>query len=105
MNKAVKYITYWDGCDEIETNAKLNTLTGEIIEIESVEVGNEYEICEGEFIQYEDGSMEQVITADDGRHFIVSKSINKTIEIQDTKYTVLAGIKEEDICKVCGITY
>ena len=107
MNRSVKYITFWDGCDEVETSAKVNSLTGEVFDIELVDVDEEYETCEGEFVKYEDGSFEQVIWTEDNRYFIVSKSENsfRTTEIQGTQYTVLDEIEDDEIHRICGIAY
>lgn len=69
----VKYITYWEGGCELETNAKVDVLTGEVVEIESVDVDDEYGICESEFVKYQDGAMEQVILTNNGKYFIISK--------------------------------
>ncbi|QUH22068.1 hypothetical protein [Alkaliphilus sp. B6464] len=47
---SVEYISVWDG-DEIETNAKVDLETGEIVFIETVDISNEYNACEKEFIR------------------------------------------------------
>lgn len=46
----VPYVSVWDGGCEIVTSAVLNIRTGEITEIESVEVSNALRTCEREYI-------------------------------------------------------
>jgi hypothetical protein len=55
----VFYISIWDD-DEIETSAKLNLLTGEITDIESVEIPNHYNSCSREFVRLPDGTEKDV---------------------------------------------
>lgn len=103
----VKYISCWDGCADIETTAKVNVITGEIVDIEAVDVNNEYVICESEFVQYEDDSIEQVIRTDDNKSYIISKSEEQfhIIEIHDTKYTVSDDMDKDDVHRVYGVAY
>lgn len=102
----VNYISYWD-CGEVKSNAKVNIITGEVVDIETVEVDDRYENCEGEFVEYQDGSMEQVIVRNNGSYFTVSKSGEefKVIKIHDTKYTVLEEIDKKEIHRICGVAY
>ena len=57
---SVKYISIWDG-DEIVTDAELVEETGEIVNIETVDIGNDYNACEGEFIEFPSGERGRVV--------------------------------------------
>lgn len=105
MNKnlKVKYISCWEGCEDVVSIAKLNTETGLIHSIGTKEVSEDYEICTGEFIEYEDGTIEQVDT--DGNYVIISKSDNEyhSFTIHGTKYIVSTELEKKDIHNILGI--
>jgi hypothetical protein len=71
----VKYISIWDE-DEIVTDAKLNSETGEIVDIETTDISNEYNSCEGEFIEYPSGERDKVVESN-GKYFLYSTLYNK----------------------------
>ena len=48
---SVPYFSVWDGCVEVETSAMLNLMTGEITNIEVVEISG-LGVCEREYILY-----------------------------------------------------
>lgn len=108
MNEFVKvnYISYWDGCEEVESMAKVNITTGEVYDIMTVDVDDDYVTCIGEFVCYEDGTMEQVMS-DEGKYFIITKSEENAnvIEIHGIKYIISEELDEEEIHKICGIAY
>lgn len=85
----VKYISIWDS-DEIVTDAKLNSETGEIIDIETVDIGNDYNTCEGEFIEYPSGERAEVIVSN-GSYFLYSTFHNKLINLIDA---ILGDLRE-----------
>ena len=104
INKVkVNYISCWDGCDEVVTSASLNLATGDVEDIESVYVSEEYENCTGEFVQYEDGTIEQVMMG--YRQIIISKSEEdyKIIELHGDKYIVSDELNKDDIHRILGI--
>lgn len=107
ITENIKYISYWDGCNEVETRALINIITGEIIDIETTDVDNNYNNLEGEFIEYTDGKIEQVILRDDDKYFAISKTGErfKEIEIHGTKYIVSDEINKEDLCNICGVAH
>lgn len=103
----VEYISYWDA-GEVESTAKVNKTTGEVYDIKTIDVGEDYEICEAEFVRHEDGTMEQVIANDeDGCYYIISKSEEKfkTVDISGTKFIVSEDLEVPDIHRICGIEY
>jgi len=69
----VKYISIWDG-DEIVTNARLNPGTGEVVDIETVDISNEYNTCEGDYVEYTSGERVKVLS-NNGEYFINSVSV------------------------------
>lgn len=105
MNKnvKVKYISCWEGAEEVVSTAHLNTETGLINNIETKSVSDEYEICIGEFIEYEDGTIEQVIA--DNNYVIISKSNDEyhSFTIHGVKYIVSIELNKEDIHNILGI--
>lgn len=67
----MEYISVWDG-DEIVTHAKVNSKTGEIIEIKTCDISNKYNSCEREFVRYADGTEVDVIK-NNGRYYVSDK--------------------------------
>jgi hypothetical protein len=64
------FTSVWDGCEEVTTTCKINTETGEITDIESVDVDNEYEVLSSEYVSLSDGRMFDVESNDDGEYFL-----------------------------------
>lgn len=75
----VKYISIWDG-DEIVTNARLNLETGEVVDIEAVDISNEYNTCEGEYVEYPSGEREKVLS-NNGKYFIPSVFCQRLLDL------------------------
>jgi hypothetical protein len=48
---SIQFVSVWDG-DEISSNATINIHTGEIQDIEKVDISNEYKALDREFIRY-----------------------------------------------------
>ena len=86
---SVKYISIWDG-DEIVTNAQLNPETGEVVDIETIDISNEYNSCEGEYVEYPSGERVKVL-ASNGKYFIQSALCQKLIDLINA---VLGDLKE-----------
>ena len=125
MNNKIKvnYISCWDGCEEITTSAKLNVDTGEVYDIEIVEVSDEYEILNGEFIEYDNGTIEQVklktgyaysmnratmeenILKTISDYFIISKleDNHNVLELHGNKYIISNKLNKDDIQRILGI--
>lgn len=76
---SVKYISIWDG-DEIVTNARFNPETGEVVDIETVDISNEYNTCEGEYVEYPSGERVKVLS-NNGKHFIPSVFCQKLLDL------------------------
>lgn len=56
----VNYVSVWDG-DEIESDANIDVSTGKIDNIKMVEISEDYECCEKEFIRYGSGEETDVV--------------------------------------------
>lgn len=100
----VNYISCWDGCEDIVSAAKLDTNTGVITEIETLEVSEEYEICLGEFIDFGDNTIEEVV-CNDSEYTIISKTDYEyhCFNIHGTNYTVSIDTTKDDIHRILGI--
>lgn len=109
MNKIqVSYISCWDGCENVVTDATLDLKTGIVFNVEIAEVDDDYEMCTGEFIQYEDGTIEEVVEDYfNNRHCyrIVSKTglDYSTVTMRDTSYIVSYELDKDDISRIFGI--
>lgn len=77
----VLYISIWDG-DEIVTKATLIEETGEVTDIEAVDIGNAYNTCEGEFIEYPSGERVPVLESGDS-YFLASVIHQQLIDLLD----------------------
>lgn len=86
---SVKYISVWDG-DEIVTDAELVEETGEIVNIETVDIGNDYNACEGEFIEFPSGERGRVVEYN-GSYYLYSTLHSKLSTLLDA---VLGDLSE-----------
>lgn len=89
----VKYISIWDG-DEIVTNARLNPETGEVVDIETVDISNEYNTCEGEYVEYPGGERFRVVE-NNGRYFVYPIFHRKLIDLINAILDDLREFKSE----------
>jgi hypothetical protein len=51
----VTYVSVWDG-DRIETAADYNPETKQVTNIQTIDIDNDYNTCEREFIELSDGT-------------------------------------------------
>lgn len=104
--KKVIYVSCWDGCEDIETEAVVNIETGEVICSSPVETSGEYVNCIGEFVKYDENNIEQVVF-DGYSGTIVSKSNENyhVITIHGINFTVSEELEKEDIQRIYSIAY
>lgn len=69
------FTSNWDGCDSITTSCKINTETGEVTDIEEVDVDDEYEHLLQEYVELVDGTIFYVEPNEHGDYFLCDEDL------------------------------
>lgn len=80
----VRFVSVWDGGVTVETAAKLNLITSEVVDIETADNVHGLEVLEEEYVLRSDGTKLSVVQNEDGRYF-VKLSPSEEAQLNETK--------------------